>query len=172
MRIVITGTWSVGKTTLASDLHEATSIDIVEEHARDVLEAFTVEQLASVEYRWYLTMAQVVREELAAKNAASTLVDAGLPSVLAYNALFNHQLIDYETLSGLGWGGYDCAILCDPTGVDLVDDGKRGLDMNRRANHHGLVMDNLAHLDLPVHPVSGDRAERLESVLSILELSS
>ncbi len=166
-RIVVTGSESTGKTTLANSIAEHYGVAWVPEFARDYAEkkdepltADDVEPIAA---------GQIAREDAAFQSASGVIVlDTDVVSTIVYAEHYYGAVpgwIEQAARERLA----DLYLLCD-TGVPWVADQVRDAQHHRR-QVHDLFVQRLAQLAATVRVVGGTTSpdQRLERALKHIE---
>lgn len=172
LKVVVTGTFSSGKTTLCNDLVTSSlAVHLVEDYCRPVLDLMPGIDWTIPAVRDHLIVNQVLIEAFAQEQFDLVVVDGGITNNIGHDRGLLGEAPDRRELLGqLNFKPYDLVVYCSPVGVPLYDDGQRYTDSDlqttidrhiRDAIHelgHGVVVD-----------VAGDRQTRLDVARRAIE---
>ena len=167
MKIVIVGSFCVGKTTLVNDLKEHVDFPILPEVALQMIkEGYKLDQNVTVETEYEILRRQVKLEERKSKFIA----DRCLIDLLAYaNILFEYE--DELLLSitaELMKAEYDVILYIEPE-FPMVKRGKRSSDPAFQKEIDKEIKKILKNGKFKFYKVSGSREERVKQVLKIIK---
>ena len=155
-KIVLTGSFSVGKTTLLNLFKDQSYI--VPEVAREML-VKNPTLMEKPEFQSLILREQIKREKEAEKNADSLIVfDRGTIDVVAYCRYFKHKEPQI-------YPHYDKVFLCSPKGVPCVY-GQESEEM--RQNLHIIFLSVLRDFQIPYIMLEGNPQERFSIIQSEL----
>jgi nicotinamide riboside kinase len=130
MKVLVTGTFCSGKTTLANELHDRIGgVSLIPDHCRDILSLFPRVDWSAPELRDYLIVRQLLTERQLCKSDTTTVIDAGIIGNLAHDRVLLTKHQDRaELIDRLQHDRYDLVFHCDYTEISLVEDGQRYTD--------------------------------------------
>lgn len=170
MKVLITGTFCSGKSTLVSDLdNRLPNFTKVLEPARELITTLPDIKWEREYIRMYLTVRQVVEERLALIKFNNILVDAGTISNIIHENVLTKTNNSERIVDELVSSTYDLIFLCDFREIEFHDDGKRIKDLELRENLHKSIVKYLNDKDLKYHLVSGTREQRLLSAEKLIQ---
>ena len=166
MRIAITGSMGVGKTTLAKQISNATGIRLLPEVARELIKAgHKLDEQATPELEEAMAECQQELEN----SFGSWVADRCLFDILAYTMVLfpkNETLIHTinRCISKAKYG----IILYIPPEFPIKDDGVRSTNKDFQKK----IDDTLKQILHNVHIIRGSRKERLKLALKIINENS
>lgn len=166
-RILITGTFCSGKTTLVDDVcHADNTMLAVPDECRPLLAVIPEVDWQLPDIRSYLWVRQALVELEANATGRTQVIDGGFITNLAHDrALLKEPPPREALLSHLGVPRYDFVFVCDPYEVDLVGDGQRYVDPVLRETIHSLVESGAREWGYELRRLHGTPAERVAQVL-------
>lgn len=168
MKILITGTFCSGKTTLATDLSRILpEYSLVPEPARELALGIPNIDWSLNEVRNYLIVRQVLIENTALLSSKKIIVDAGVESNLAHDELIS-GVKQTTILKHLNHSKYDLVFFCNHQEVSLVDDGIRMTDNKLRELLAKRIEQILIDENYKIVFISGNPSERVEFCLYYL----
>jgi nicotinamide riboside kinase len=172
MKILITGSYCSGKTTLAGQLHSVLPDSILSgEVTREVLKLFGKVDWSIPELRAYILIRQLMEEKIASASSVSdVIVDAGIISIIAHDRILSKSVPDrLELLKYFKHTAYDVVLFCDHQEIPIVDDGERYTDQELRSVLASVVEETLHSLKIRDYVVvRGTRTERLKLAMEAL----
>lgn len=169
-KIVISGSFSTGKTTLFNQMQEYyPTAKTLPEHAWELKSVFPDISWNSQLVRDYLLFSQLVREAQAQSDGTKLLIcDTGVLDSVAHSMArgFEPRL---ELLSHLHHCRYDAVFVCSIAEVPLVDNGIRDIDPGLRTEVHSAVMEIAVDLDYKPIPLVGPLESRLQVLVSWID---
>jgi len=172
MKVLATGAFCSGKTTLVNQLHSKFNNSfLVEDNTREVLDLFGKVDWSIPELRDYIFISQIIEEEKASLlNQKPIFVHAGIISLIAHDRiLLKSSPNRLELLEYFKHTKYDVIFLCDHQGVPMEDDGERYTNEKLRANLTTVVEETLLSLDITDYIVlKGSKAQRLDQAAQII----
>jgi nicotinamide riboside kinase len=172
MKVLITGSYCSGKTTLANQLHSNLDNSVLSgEVTREVLKLFGKVDWSIPELRDYIFIKQLIEEQKSSLlNPEYIIVDAGIVSLIAHDRILLKSSPDrLELLKYFKHTKYDVVFFCDHRGITIEDDGERYTDERMRDHLASIVMETLPHLGINKYAVlEGSRSDRLYHAMSIL----
>ena len=166
MKILISGTFCSGKSTLAIELKKKIRNSIlITEPIRELSKVFSHDGLLHEEVRDYLLVRQIFEEKLAHANNGFIICDAGIESNIAHNRLFNQGNKSAVNLERFDLRRYDLVFFCDYLEIPIIDDGFRMTDTQMRAKLSETLMDILLELNYAPIPIRGNLDTRIEKVM-------
>jgi nicotinamide riboside kinase len=168
MKILITGSFCSGKSTLSSQLNlQLTDSILIEDVARDLLTVYKNLEWSLPELRDYLIISQLVLERKSSlQNKSFVIVDSGIISNIAHDIIFNIKYKNRKKIiDRLGHTRYDLVFNCDHSEINLVDDGKRtNRDLQEKLSY--AIKEALEYLNYKDYIyLKGSKKERLKKVL-------
>ena len=168
MKILITGSFCSGKTTLAELLHAALpGSRLLYEPVRDLAGVFEQAQIAQPQVRDYLLVRQLYIEAAAERTGGDIICDAGVESNLAHSRLFGHPA-PAGVLQRFGHVRYDMVFFCDHEQVKIDNDGFRFTDKVLQTELAERLSEVLRELVYEPRLLKGTPVERCEKALSHL----
>jgi nicotinamide riboside kinase len=171
MKVLITGTFCSGKTTLANALcaHLAEA-QLVADHCREILALFPHIDWTIPEVRDYLIVRQLILERQVCLGEVTWVIDGGIINNLAHDRALGRTADRRELIKKLGHDRYDLVFQCDYAGIDLVDDGQRYLDESLRSRVASEISNalDLLHYSDRIQLV-GSQEHRLATATSHIE---
>jgi nicotinamide riboside kinase len=170
MKILITGTFCSGKTTLAKHLtNQVPGSIFIEEPIRRLSEVFSIEQLSNVASRHYLLVRQIFEEKLAEKSGKIVICDAGIESNLAHSKLMGFDTSDQlSVIQQLKHNPYDTVFFCEYNDVPIYSDGFRFESNVLREELSVMVIKTLTALNYSFVRLYGNEEVRYQRVLSFI----
>lgn len=169
MKILISGTFCSGKSTLALDLAQKIQHShVIPEPIRDLAKIFSHDELLHKEVRDYLFVRQIYEEKNAFTETGVLICDAGIESNIAHNRLFkfgNKTLKDVEKFK---LEKYDLVFICDFSEVPIVNDGFRMTEPEIRQNLSDTIIEVLNELSYSPIVLKGSRTDRVEKALKVI----
>jgi len=170
MKILITGSFCSGKSTLSSQLSlKLKDSLLIEEVSRELLEVYNNGiDWTLPELRDYLIVRQLFLEKKASLQSASyIIVDSGVISNIAHDRLLNPSSQNRENLMNeLGHSRYDLVFCCDHSSIELVHDGKRYANKNLQDKLLHEIRETLEYLNYKSYIwLKGTIKERLNIAL-------
>lgn len=171
MRVAVTGTHGVGKTTLVEELGKRLGFPVISEAARTVIPSFgysdTDDYIRRADKpRKFLVQSQILLQQMNAENGkVGFLSDRAVIDPVAYAAAFG--LSEWLVAEMLGKAithalrVYDLVVYLPPV-VPLVDDGFRNLDEKLRRRVDRYIRRYVAALERLGVRVLRVRSKRLE----------
>ncbi len=170
MKILISGTYCSGKTTLAKLLNK--SIDnsmLIEEPAREVLELLPNSVLKTEILRNYLLTRQILEEKKAIRQANIIICDAGIESNIAHNRIFESSLDGIKEAQLLNHDKYDFVFTTSIEDIQIIaDDGERFIDPNLRISLDKAIKDVLLQLGYNPIILKGSVSDRLNMIKKVI----
>ena len=149
MKVLITGAFCSGKTTISNDLSERLHVQLIADYCREILEVFPHVDWTIPELRHHLLVRQLVVEKQQCRADAITVIDGGIVSNLAHDRVLLKSIPDRrELIKRMNHDPYDLVFQCDHNEISLVDDGKRFTDAvlrNRVSQEISNVLDMLGY---------------------------
>ena len=172
MKILITGSFCSGKSTLASQLRMKLEDSIlIKEHPRELLKAFKSIDWTIPELRDYLIVRQLYLEKKASlKFKSFTILDTGIISNIAHDKILNvYKKNRKKLIKKLDHSRYDLVFYCDHSEIDLIDDGERFTDRNLQNKLSHEIIKTLKDLDYENYiTLKGSKEERLTKALEYI----
>lgn len=172
MKVLITGSYCSGKTTLANQLHTNLDNSIISgEVTREVLKLFGKVDWSIPELRDYIFIKQIIEEEKSSLlNPDYIIVDAGIVSLIAHDRILLKSWPDrLELLKYFNHSKYDVVFFCDHREIVIEDDGERYTDEGMRDHLASIVKETLHFLGINNYALlEGSKSERLNHALSVL----
>lgn len=169
MKILVTGTFCAGKTTLAAALGNALiNSTVVSETARELLHYFQNVDFALPQVRDYLLVSQLLREKIAENSSNITICDTGVESNLAHDIVLRNSKHNLNLLDKFQHRRYDAVLFCNHEEILFQTDGERLTNLNLRELLAKTIKDFLSVQEYRFIEVSGDSTERLLSSLRYL----
>jgi len=176
MRIAVTGSHGVGKTTLISHLlgvlnKEEEKFKLLPETPRQAVElGFTINENTPIETQFWIFAKQIEMEHLA-KNYF--IADKCFIDLLAYSKfLFLDKPEFLQVLNDIAKkavANYNLVIYVPAGEFPIEDDGVRSTDPKFQKEIDRLVVDILNEFGVSYIKISGNREERIGKVLEIVE---
>lgn len=171
MKILITGTYCSGKSTLSKQLcSKLQNAKLVEEVPREVLHLFGKVDWTIPELRHYIFLKQLIEEKKAALLKKNYIVvDAGIISILAHDDILMEvkpkrgKLLEY-----FNHEQYDIVFYCDHTEIEIEDDGERYTDAWMRNQIANKIVEILCYKKYI--KLKGSKSERLSIALNNIQL--
>ena len=167
MKILLTGSIGVGKTTLFNALPESYQTIKIPEVARRVLNEAPNLRLTPY-FQKALLLEQYFLENEAVKTGAELIIcDRGYVDVIAYSRYFGieppHELLKAFT-------PYDLIFYCDPEGTPPLPEAIEGVTPHPQEKEavDACLRATLAELDIPWHTLRGPTETRLRDFQNIL----
>ena len=171
-KILVTGTFCSGKTTLASDIYEEIKDAIlIPEITRELLHLYGKIDWSMPEVRDYLIVRQLFLEKKASQEFyPCIIIDSGIVSNLAHDIVLGASLDGRkEIIRTLEHSPYDIVFLCDHTEIELLDDGQRYIDKGLQDTLAHKIVETLSYLDYHTWVrVQGSERERLSFALETI----
>jgi nicotinamide riboside kinase len=170
MKICITGSQGVGKTTLAQQINkEFPEFQVLPEAARLAVEAgYSLDLDATMELEMWLILKQIELE----KATGDWVADRCFIDLVAYiSYLFRHQdaLIEVaQRIIGDRLKGYDL-VLYLPVEFEIKADGVRFVDKKFQSDVDKIVEWLLHRYDIRFHRITGNPKERLTQVKKLIK---
>jgi nicotinamide riboside kinase len=169
MKILISGTFCSGKSTLALDLAKKIQHSIViPEPIRDLAKIFSHDELLNKEVRDYLFVRQIYEEKSALIENEFLICDAGIESNIAHNRIFNFDNKTLNDLEKFKLEKYDLVFICDYAEIAIVDDGFRMTEPKIRERLSDEIFEVLKELNYNPIVLNGNRTERVEKALNLI----
>jgi predicted ATPase len=167
MKILITGTFCSGKTTLAEALREEIKNSIIlEEPARELVTYMPNVNWSRSYIRNYLITRQILIEEIAQLRGDYIIVDAGIESNIAHDILFNADFSKEKYLSEFNHKKYDYVFFCQHEEITFINDGYRLDDVTLREKLAITIKETLLSLGYDIIFVNGNVQNRVKQVLT------
>lgn len=166
-RILLTGTFDAGKTTIAELLCNQADIYVVHEVARGLLAADPAFE-SHPDLQAKIIEAQT-RSEVAAEQSLKPLIilDRSYLDVICYSRYFGHPIDERALIEQLN---YDKVLLFSPSDID-VSSSLTAEMQSYRMSIHKLFLSVLEELSIPYEVISGDLQQRLRRIHSILAVA-
>lgn len=172
MKVLITGSYCSGKTTLANQLHSNLDKSIISgEVTREVLKLFGKVDWSIPELRDYIFIKQLIEEEKSSLlNPDYVIVDAGIVSLIAHDRILLKSWPDrLKLLKYFNHSKYDLVFFCDHREIAIEDDGERYTDETMRDQLSSIVKETLPVLGINKYVfLDGSKSERLSHALSVI----
>lgn len=169
MKILICGTFSSGKTTLAQSLARINKeFVLLPEKASMLKDVLPDLQWDDKYIRHYLYIDQLYSEEIMSNESRIIICDSGIEYVLAHD-LYYFNYANYDLIKSIGHKRYDHVFLCSYTEVPLIDNGIRNTDRIMRKEIHTLIINTLEELNYSYTEIHGSVAERTNQIKRILD---
>jgi nicotinamide riboside kinase len=169
MKILATGTFCSGKTTLALQMQaQLDDVTLLADHCRDILDLYHDVDWTLPELRDYLLVRQLFAEKQSCSHDTITIVDSGIISNLAHDrVLLDHQRDRSHLIRSLEHEPYDVVFHCDYRDIELADDGQRFTDVNlrERLDREVVYVLDMLHYTTRIF-LTGSKEERLKRALS------
>jgi len=169
IKIGLCGAHSSGKTALAIQLF--TKLEgsfVISEVARE----FEKHELMKCKTQHKIFVKQMARE-VVNKNLYKYLIcDRTVIDNLAYMNHFCKNISDYKYIVSCWASTYDYIFFCSTAGVPLQDDGYRFVDDDDQPKRHEIeqfILDYMDDYDIQYIILNGDKQERLEKALAVIE---
>lgn len=179
MKILITGSFSTGKTTLANQLAEIKKIDLLPEVARQMIqEGFKLDENISID-----TEREMFHRQQLLEIGDDFIADRGIIDILAYTSvLFQDNYQDFfgeendlaeilikEIKEGLEEAEYDVVFYL-PVEFPIEDDGVRSMDSRFQKQVDGKIKNILEKYEhkFKNYTIRGSKEKRLKDVLELL----
>ena len=172
MKILITGSFCSGKSTLSNLLHSMFENSvIVPEITREILSLYGQIDWGLTELRNYLFLKQIIEEEKASQlNINYTIIDSGIISIFAHDkVLLNKSINRKELLDYFSYKMYDFIFVCSHEEILIEDDGQRYVDEKLRENIYKEVIKTLQEMGISYYEIKGTIPQRMEKILNILK---
>jgi len=170
VKILISGTFSSGKTTLAESLAGInTGFVLLPEKASSLKRVFPDLQWDAKYIRHYLFVDQLFSEELMSNDKRIIICDSGIEYVLAHD-LYYFNYANYELIESFRHKRYDQVFFCSYTEVPLVDNGIRNTDRIMRKEINTLIIKVLKELNYSYTEVKGSITERVDKIIKTLDI--
>lgn len=167
MKVLLTGSIGVGKTTLFKALPEGDGIHKIPEAARSILQTAPDLRLNPY-FQRALLLEQYFQETEAEKRDLSLIIcDRGYVDVVAYSRYFGLQA-DQELVRA--FKPYDHIFYCDPWGTPPLPEGIPGVTPSEteKTDVDVSIRETLDELGIPWHTLRGPTEERLETFYQIM----
>jgi predicted ATPase len=172
MKILITGTFCSGKTTLAEALGKEIETSIIlKEPARELVTYFPNVNWSNSYIRDYLIVRQILIEEKALSEGNCIIIDAGIESNIAHDILLNADSSKEKCLSEFNHKRYDYVFFCRHEEITFTDDGYRIKDIEIREKLAVVIKETLLSLDYDIVFVNGNVQDRIKQVLTHINFS-
>lgn len=173
MKILITGSYCSGKTTISRQLFsKLESATLIKEVPREILSLFGKVDWSIPELRDYLFLKQIIEEKKQSiLNRKYIVVDAGVVSILAHdNILLSIEKNRTHLLEYFNHDKYDLIFYCDHTEISIEDDGERYTSENLRNKIALQIIEVLNTLNYNKYIVlKGTKDERLSAALNLIK---
>lgn len=148
MKLLVTGTFCSGKTTLANLLSDKLdSFVLVPDICREMLDLFPRIDWTTPALRDYLIVRQLFCEKELCTAGRNSIIDSGIVGNLAHDRLLLSNPVDRTPLiNHLDHDRYDRVLHCDFSEIPLFDDGQRFTDAVLRARLNTEVLRVLDYL--------------------------
>ncbi len=159
-KILLTGTFASGKTSIFEVLRLLDTIHPIAESARPLLDKFP-ELEVKPEFQSLLLKIQAAAEIHARQlSKGPILLDRGFLDIVVYSKYFKHShlLPDLQPLIR-----YDHIYLCSPDGID-ASHLYTSSDLSMRKSLHELFLDTLQELAIPHAILTGSTRDRLHTI--------
>lgn len=167
-KILFTGTFSSGKTTLLKEFEDHKGIIVVNEVARDLLHADPSLEVVP-HFQDLIFEEQIKREKEAVATAQREgkqliLLDRGIIDIVAYSLVFGYK-VQHQWISE-SHNRYDLAFIFDPKDINEIPDiPELGLDMKKyRMDVDLAIRGVIQRLGIPLLEVSGSHERRVRLV--------
>jgi nicotinamide riboside kinase len=172
MKLLITGTFCSGKTTLAKALHQQISHSILlEEPARELITNLPNLDWSKKYIREYLIVRQILIEKEAQSKSDVIIVDAGIESNIAHDMLFHSDFSRNEYLKELDHQNYDFVFFCQHEEINFISDGYRMQDLQLRDKLSTAILEVLEILEYTPVLISGNITNRANQVMKQINSS-
>lgn len=167
-KLLLTGTFCSGKTTLVNKLRKYPGTYVIDEIARPLLAKGTL-LMFKPEFQQILLEKQLEQERLAETTSANLVIcDRGIIDIECYSRYFGYPLVYYTIREHRP---YDIIFLCSPSEIDVAPVyGEAAIPM--RDQLHNIFIRTLDELGLKYKILVGSRVDRLRELeISIVRLS-
>jgi nicotinamide riboside kinase len=169
MKILVTGTFCAGKTTLVTELGRAIiNSTVIYESARDLLHHFPSIDFALPQVRDYLLVSQLLREKIAETSSKVTICDTGVESNLSHDIVLRNTKANIDLLNKFQHQRYDAVLFCDHREISFSDDGERLTNLDLRELLAQTIKDYLLKQEYKFTEISGNPNKRLLDSLQYL----
>ncbi|GAB3918171.1 ATP/GTP-binding protein [Larkinella terrae] len=166
MKIVITGTYCSGKTTLCYDLIQAIpNCKLLLEEAREISDLIPPDGWSLPAIREYLLVRQILNEKRNEKDDKLLICDNGVHGNLAHDSLLTKEVNNILLLDQLDHINYDLVFFCDHHEVAIEQDGVRLVDPFLRERAAEEILKFIELLGSKPIILFGDREQRVRAVL-------
>jgi len=175
MKVAITGTFSSGKTTLCADIQRVlTNVQVVPDTARMLKNSLMSIDFSSPIVRGFLLIQQLLveQQQYSISNQSLLIVDGGIEINFANELCLNNTHYCLEFYKSQDHIPYDLTIICDPSEVQIENDGIRLEDSELRTQIHDALLTFLPLTCKRSLLVTGNRQERKEIVLNQIALET
>jgi nicotinamide riboside kinase len=169
-KCAVVGTYCSGKTTLVNALLAAgRASHLLNENPRRIIALTGNGAMRVPAVRDYLIVATLLEEAEVARRAGLFIADGGLVNNIAHDSILLDAPPSRKPLLELfKFRPYDCVFWCDPSSIEIEDDGARFTEPHLRTRLHEAVGRVLKEMGIQYHFVTGSPNERLEFALDKL----
>jgi nicotinamide riboside kinase len=171
MKILVTGSFCSGKSTLAKDLkRRLPDAILIPELPRELLDVFGKINWGISELRDYLIVRQLFVEKKIAKKDKITIVDSGVISNIAHDLVLSENTRDRNPiLKALRHDKYDLVFVCHHEEIKMIDDGQRFTSLRLREKIHQQVLEVLQKYNYKsFNLLQGNRLNRIKQAMTII----
>lgn len=169
MKILITGTYCSGKSTISKKICENIENSVlIEEAARELILGLPTIDWSKDYIRKYLLVRQVLLEESLNLKNKIVVIDAGVESNIAHENLLSNSNEGISTLLELGHTKYDLVFFCNHTEIPFINDGQRIDDEELRGKLAKQMRIILNELNYNPIDIKGSEENRLNQILERL----
>jgi nicotinamide riboside kinase len=180
IKIAISGTHGVGKTTLAKRLAESLYVPLLSEVARDVAVSTGIEHTEQISKGSMLTRimfqgAVFGMQGLKEKMHGGFVSDRSILDCIAYCHLYclpEHFISTLEEAALIHTGGYDLIIYCPIPGCHVQDDGFRLTDKISQQKVDIYIQELIRDARCPVLRLGGERDIWFEDAMKRIKMDA
>lgn len=160
MKVLLTGSIGVGKTTLFNSIHDGPGIIKIPEVARRVLSDAPDLRLNPYFQRVLLLEQYFLEREVEKSGAQLIVCDRGYFDVLAYSKFFRIE-VDRQLINA--FTSYDFIFYCHPEGTPPLPQGIPGVAPTEKEKElvDQSIRQVLGEMNIPWHTLKGPTPERL-----------